>query len=243
MVRKRVLSLVLAAMLTVLYPAAAFARGRSTKKEVPATVDTNTANETRETKEVSETNETKEEQTAETPSAGGKASKDAKKAEKAEKPAKPKKKDEAAPLREEIDRLQKELAAQKDQYQRMLAEYANYKRRTEQEKEQLGSFVKAETLKALLPALDNLERAVAAPAGDEYKTGVDMTIRQLQELLSSQGLEPIEAAGAPFDPEVHHAVMREDADGVEPDTVTEMFQKGYKVDGRVIRPAMVKVAN
>ena len=201
------------------------------------------ANETRETKEVSETNETKEEQTAETPSSGEKASKDAKKAEKAEKPAKPKKKDEAAPLREEIDRLQKELAAQKDQYQRMLAEYANYKRRTEQEKEQLGSFVKAETLKALLPALDNLERAVAAPAGDEYKTGVDMTIRQLQELLSSQGLEPIEAAGAPFDPEVHHAVMREDADGVEPDTVTEMFQKGYKVDGRVIRPAMVKVAN
>lgn len=213
------------------------------KREVPVTVDTNTANETRETKEVSETNETKEEQTAETPSSGEKASKDAKKAEKAEKPAKPKKKDEAAPLREEIDRLQKELAAQKDQYQRMLAEYANYKRRTEQEKEQLGSFVKAETLKALLPALDNLERAVAAPAGDEYKTGVDMTIRQLQELLSSQGLEPIEAAGAPFDPEVHHAVMREDADGVEPDTVTEMFQKGYKVDGRVIRPAMVKVAN
>ena len=206
-------------------------------------MDTNTANETRETKEVSETNETKEEQTAETPSSGEKASKDAKKAEKAEKPAKPKKKDEAAPLREEIDRLQKELAAQKDQYQRMLAEYANYKRRTEQEKEQLGSLVKAETLKALLPALDNLERAVAAPAGDEYKTGVDMTIRQLQELLSSQGLEPIEAAGAPFDPEVHHAVMREDADGVEPDTVTEMFQKGYKVDGRVIRPAMVKVAN
>ena len=145
--------------------------------------------------------------------------------------------------KETFDGLQKELAAQKDQYQRMLAEYANYKRRTEQEKEQLGSFVKAETLKALLPALDNLERAVAAPAGDEYKTGVDMTIRQLQELLSSQGLEPIEAAGAPFDPEVHHAVMREDADGVEPDTVTEMFQKGYKVDGRVIRPAMVKVAN
>lgn len=209
-------------------------------------MDTNTANETRETKEVSEiseTNETEEEQTAETPSAGEKAPKDAKKAEKAEKAAKPKKKDEAAPLREEIDRLQKELAAQKDQYQRMLAEYANYKRRTEQEKEQLGSFVKAETLKALLPALDNLERAVAAPAGDEYKTGVDMTIRQLQELLSSQGLEPIEAAGAPFNPEVHHAVMREDADGVEPDTVTEMFQKGYKVDGRVIRPAMVKVAN
>lgn len=162
---------------------------------------------------------------------------------KKEKAAKPKKKDETAALKEEIEDLKRQLDAQKDQYQRMLAEYANYKRRTEQEKAQLGSFVKAETLKALLPALDNLERAVDAPAGEEYKTGVDMTIRQLEELLASQGLEAIDAKGAPFDPEIHHAVMREDADGVEPDTVTEMFQKGYKVDGRVIRPAMVKVAN
>lgn len=207
-------------------------------------MDTKTAGETREASEEREEREerkvceVKEEPAAEE-KGGEKTAKDAKK----EKAAKPKKKDETAPLREELERLQKELDAQKDQYQRMLAEYANYKRRTEQEKEQLGSFVKAETLKALLPALDNLERAVAAPAGDEYKAGVDMTIRQLQELLASQGLEPIEAAGAPFDPEVHHAVMREDADGVEPDTVTEMFQKGYKIDGRVIRPAMVKVAN
>ena len=162
---------------------------------------------------------------------------------KKEKASKPKKKDETAALQAELEALRKQLDEQKDQYQRMLAEYANYKRRTEQEKAQLGSFVKAETLKALLPALDNLERAVAAPAGDEYKKGVDMTIRQLQELLASQGLEAIDAQGAPFDPEIHHAVMREDADGVEPDTVTEMFQKGYKVDGRVVRPAMVKVAN
>ena len=162
---------------------------------------------------------------------------------KKEKASKPKKKDETAVLQAELEVLHKQLDEQKDQYQRMLAEYANYKRRTEQEKAQLGSFVKAETLKALLPALDNLERAVAAPAGDEYKKGVDMTIRQLQELLASQGLETIDAQGAPFDPEIHHAVMREDADGVEPDTVTEMFQKGYKVDGRVVRPAMVKVAN
>ena len=162
---------------------------------------------------------------------------------KKEKAPKPKKKDEAAALRAEAETLRRQLDEQKDQYQRMLAEYANYKRRNEQEKAQLGAFVKAETLKALLPALDNLERAVAAPAGDEYKTGVDMTIRQLQELLAAQGLEAIDAQGAPFDPEIHHAVMREDADGVEPDTVTEMFQKGYKVDGRVVRPAMVKVAN
>ena len=125
----------------------------------------------------------------------------------------------------------------------MLAEYANYKRRTEQEKEQLGEFTKAEVLKALLPSLDNLERAVDAPAGDEYKTGVDMTIRQFREALTKLGLEEIAAQDAPFDPEVHNAVMREDADGVEPDTVTEVFQKGYKVGARLLRPAMVKVAN
>lgn len=159
------------------------------------------------------------------------------------KTGKSKKKDEIEAMQTEIDQLNQELADTKDTFQRMLAEYANYKRRTEQEKEQLGSYIKAETLKALLPALDNLERAVDAPPGDEYKTGVDMTIRQLSELLAAQGLEPIEAQGAVFDPEMHHAVMREDADGVEPDTVTEVFQKGYKVGGRVLRPAMVKVAN
>ena len=125
----------------------------------------------------------------------------------------------------------------------MLAEYANYKRRTEQEKEQIGLYTKADLLKQLLPTIDNLERAVDAPPGDEYKTGVDMTIRQFHEALTAMGLEEIPAEQQPFDPEVHHAVMREDADGVEPDTVTEVYQKGYRVAGRVLRPAMVKVAN
>jgi molecular chaperone GrpE len=163
----------------------------------------------------------------------------------AEKPAKEKKskKTDTAALLAENEQLKKELAEIKDQHQRILAEYANYKRRTEQEKAQIGQFTKCELLKELLPALDNLERAVGAPPGDDYKTGVDMTIRQLQKALSDMGLEPIEAENKPFDPEIHHAVMREDADGVEPDTVTQMFQKGYKVGDRVLRPAMVKVAN
>ena len=146
-------------------------------------------------------------------------------------------------MEKELDGVKRELEALKDQHQRMLAEYANYKRRTEQEKEQLGEFTKAETLRELLTSVDNLERAVAAPDGEEYKTGVDMTIRQFQETLHKLGLEEIEADGAPFNPEWHHAVMREDADWVEPDTVTEVFQKGYKVGNRILRPAMVKVAN
>ena len=143
----------------------------------------------------------------------------------------------------ELENLKKELQDQKDAYQRMLAEYANYKRRTEQEKEQLGAFPRAEVIKKLLPALDNLERAAAAPAGEEYKTGVVMTIRQLNDILKEMGLEEIDAEGAPFNPEIHNAVMREDADGVEPDTVTEVYQKGYKMGDRVLRPSMVKVAN
>ncbi len=153
---------------------------------------------------------------------------------------KKKKKDKAA---DKIAELEEALAAQQEQYTRMLAEYANYKRRTEQEKENIGKFAQSEILRQLLPSLDNLERAVDAPDGPDYRKGVDMIIDKLHEELQKLGLEEIPAKGETFDPEVHNAVMREDADGVEPETVTEVFQKGYKFGDRVIRPAMVKVAN
>lgn len=165
------------------------------------------------------------------------------KAEKVEKGGKGKAERRAADLEAQVAKLEKELAETKDQYQRMLAEYANYKRRTEQEKQQIGAFTKAELLGGLLTSLDNMEKAVAAPAGEEYKAGVDLVMRQFMEALHKLGLEEIPASGAPFDPNVHHAVMREDADGVEADTVTEVYQKGYTVGDRVLRPAMVKVAN
>ncbi len=153
---------------------------------------------------------------------------------------KKKKKNAAA---EEIAALEAKLAEQQEQYTRMLAEYANYKRRTEQEKESIGAFAKSEIMRQLLPSLDNLERAADAPDGPDYRKGVDMIVDKLLEELEKLGLKEIPAVGAPFDPEVHHAVMREDADGVDPDTVTEVFQKGYMFGDRVIRPAMVKVAN
>lgn len=160
---------------------------------------------------------------------------------KAEKKAK--KKTDPAELEARLEAAQKELADTKEQYQRMLAEYANYKRRTEQEKEQIGAFTKAELLKGLLTSLDNMEKAVAAEPGEGYKAGVDMVMRQFLEALQKLGLEEIPAENAPFDPHMHNAVMREDADGVEPDTVTAVFQKGYKLGERILRPAMVKVAN
>lgn len=156
---------------------------------------------------------------------------------------KAKKKTDPAELEAKLEAAQKELADTKEQYQRMLAEYANYKRRTEQEKEQIGAFTKAELLKGLLTSLDNMEKAVAAEPGEGYKAGVDMVMRQFLEALQKLGLEEIPAENAPFDPHMHNAVMREDADGVEPDTVTAVFQKGYKLGERILRPAMVKVAN
>ena len=160
-------------------------------------------------------------------------------------PKKSSKKDKAAEvaLAAEKEKLEKELADSKEQYQRMLAEYANYKRRTEQEKEQIGAFTKAEILTALLTSLDNMERAVEAPAGDDYKTGVDLVMRQFKEALEKMGLEEIDPQGEPFDPNFHNAVMREDAEDVETETVTQVFQKGYKLGEKVLRPAMVKVAN
>lgn len=161
--------------------------------------------------------------------------------EKAEK--KGRKKADVADLEAKLETAEKALAEAQEQYQRVLAEYANYKRRTDQEKMQIGAFTKAELLTSLLTSLDNMEKAIAAEPGENYKTGVDMVMRQFLEALGKMGLEEIEAENVPFDPNVHNAVMREDADGVEPETVTAVFQKGYKMGERVLRPAMVKVAN
>lgn len=156
---------------------------------------------------------------------------------------KPKKGGKTAELEKKLAAKEEELTALTDQYQRMLAEYANYKRRTEQEKLQIGLYTKAELLTQLLVSIDNMEKAIAAPDGADYKTGVDMVLRQFMDTLGKMGLEPVGVEGEPFDPNVHNAVMREDADGVEEETVTAVFQKGYKLGNKVLRPAMVKVAN
>ena len=156
---------------------------------------------------------------------------------------KTKKPSKTAQLEKKLAEKEEELAAMNDQYQRMLAEYANYKRRTEQEKLQIGAYTKADVLGALLTSVDNMEKAIAAPAGEDYKTGVDLVLRQFMDALHKLGLEEVGVEGEPFDPNVHNAVMREDADGVDEEIVTAVFQKGYKLGDKVLRPAMVKVAN
>ncbi len=152
--------------------------------------------------------------------------------------------EETAPEASAEETLKAELEAQKEQYMRMLAEYANYKRRTEQEKTDIGQFAKADLLETLLPILDNLDRACQAPDGPEYRQGIEMIVRQLHDTFEKIGVTEICPLNEPFDPEWHNAIQREDAgDGVEPDTVTQVFQNGYKFGERLIRPAVVKVAN
>jgi len=112
------------------------------------------------------------------------------------------------------------------------------------EKEQLAGFVKGDVLKDLLPVLDNFERAVQAPAEGDTKVFLDgfvMIHQNLMAMLSKHGLAVIDAVGKPFDPNFHQAIMRVPSDEYESDTVCEVLQTGYTVDGRCIRPAMVKV--
>ena len=138
-----------------------------------------------------------------------------------------------------------ELKADFDnRYKRLQADFENFKRRTNQEKEQLAGFVKGDVLKDLLPVLDNFERAVQAPAEGDTKVFLDgfiMIHQNLMAMLSKHGLAVIDAVGQPFDPNFHQAIMRVPSDEYESDTVCEVLQTGYTMDGRCIRPAMVKV--
>ena len=132
-----------------------------------------------------------------------------------------------------------------NRYKRVQADFDNFRRRTNQEKEQLSGFVKGNVLADLLPVLDNFERAVQSPAEGDAKTFLDgfvMIHQNLMATLQKHGLAPIEAVGQPFDPNLHQAIMRVETDEYPEDTVVEVLQTGYTVDGRCIRPAMVKVS-
>ena len=147
-------------------------------------------------------------------------------------------------LSAELDQAKKDLAAEKDKYLRLLAEYDNYRKRSARERDNIYADVKADTLTRLLPVFDNLERALRNPTADEaYRKGVEMTMNQFLEVLKAMGVTPIEAVGQTFDPALHNAVMHmEDPEKGEQEIVQE-FQKGFKMGERVIRFSMVQVAN
>ena len=143
-----------------------------------------------------------------------------------------------------VETLKASLAAQEDKYLRLAAEYDNFRKRSQKEKEALWSDAKADTVSAFLPVYDNLERAMKQETADEaYKKGVEMTMNQLTEVLKKLGVEVIEAQGQPFDPALHNAVMHIEDENFGENTVAEVFQSGFKLGEKVIRFAMVKVAN
>lgn len=141
-------------------------------------------------------------------------------------------------------KLQDELDELNDKYQRLQAEYANYRRRTQQEKETIGVFANEKIITELIPVIDSMERALDACEDKEdtmYK-GISLVHKQLIDTLVKFGVEEIEAESKEFDPNLHLAVMQESVDGVEANQIVMVLQKGYKLGTKVVRPSMVKVS-
>jgi molecular chaperone GrpE len=151
---------------------------------------------------------------------------------------------EAASEQAPADQSAQLLAAAEDKYLRLAAEYDNYRKRTAKEKETAWTEAKAQTVAAFLPVYDNLERALKQETADEaYAKGVDMTMKGLQDALTKLGVETIPAMGETFDPNRHNAVMHVEDETVGENTIVEVFQQGFTCGEKVIRFAMVKVAN
>ena len=144
----------------------------------------------------------------------------------------------------DLARAEEEIATLRDAQLRKLAEFENFRKRTDREKADYFRFALADFVRDLLPVLDNFERALGhAPAegDDEYRLGIDLIYRQLSESLKKRGLREVPTDG-PFDPNVHEAVARQESVDVEPNTILETLQKGYYLNDRLLRPAFVKVA-
>ncbi len=131
----------------------------------------------------------------------------------------------------------------KDRLLRAQAEFQNLKKRTERERVELFEYASMEAVRVLLPVLDDFERAMKTESSDkEYSTGIELIYNRFYETLKKLGLEPIESQGKPFDPQIHHAVDMVETEESPDHTVLDEFQRGYNFKGRLLRPAMVKVA-
>ena len=145
---------------------------------------------------------------------------------------------------EKMEGLAKLVADVNDKYLRLAAEYDNYRKRTAKEKESIYGDAKADTIKPLLAVYDNLERGIAQyDEADVHRQGLELILRQFSEALTKLGVTEIEAKGQPFDPGLHNAVMHVEDETAGENTVVEVFQKGFMLGDKVLRFAMVKVAN
>ena len=144
----------------------------------------------------------------------------------------------------EVNPFEEKYNAEHDAHLRLAAEYDNFRKRTAKEKEQSYTNGKADAIEKLLPVYDNLERALNQPTEDAaYKKGVEMTMNELVRILTGLGVEIFGNVGDAFDPNIHNAVMHTEEEGVEESTVTQVFQKGFKLGEKIVRFAMVQVAN
>ncbi len=161
--------------------------------------------------------------------------------EKEELPAEEETQEEAAP---EINPFEEKYNNEHDNYLRLAAEYDNYRKRTLKEKEASYTNGKADAVAKLLPVYDNLERALNQPTQDEaYKKGVELTMQELVKIFAGLGVEVFGNPGDVFDPNLHNAVMHTESEEFPDNTVTQVFQKGFKLGDKIVRFAMVQVAN
>ncbi len=151
---------------------------------------------------------------------------------------------EVKKLYEAVEAQKAKLDESQNQYLRLLADYDNYRKRSARDRETLYTDIKAETIAALLPVYDNLERAMKQPCSDDaYSKGVQMTMCQFDEILKKLGIDEIAAMGLPFDPKLHHGVLHEENPEMGEGIVSEVLQKGFILGEKILRFAMVKVAN
>jgi molecular chaperone GrpE len=145
---------------------------------------------------------------------------------------------------DELEALRRERDELKDALLRRRADFENYRRRVERDRDSAGTEAEAAVLRQVLGTVDNLERALGAAGGDSgLREGVELTLRELLALLDSLGVETVAPLGQRFDPALHQAIVHEPAAGFEAGTVAEVFRKGYTYKGRLLRPALVKVAS
>lgn len=146
-------------------------------------------------------------------------------------------------LKRQLDEAQAKVAEYKDGWARSQAEFQNYKKRLDRDNELMYVSMKGDIIKKVLPALDDLERALQnRPAENAWASGIELIARKLQNMLESEGIKRIQAEGQEFDPNFHEAISHEPADGVSSGHVIAVVQNGYMLGERVIRPALVRVA-
>ena len=144
----------------------------------------------------------------------------------------------------DLQSKQQELDELTDRYKRLLAEFENHKKRSQKEREGLYNSILGDIIEVILPILDNLENAAKVETSDEnYKKGIELVLKQFQDVLKSKGVEEIKALGETFDPELHEAVSSVQDDSKGEKEIVQEYRKGYKIGHRVIRHSMVVVAN